>query len=212
MGRARDQVGAFQERLLEVGADEPENVGHVVHDHGIHVGRVEILADFRDRFPVQYHAFAEDDEFRPVKIQQFTGGGHIDLVGVLGQDRETHHGRAFRMGIARNEIPEGAHGLRAQMSAPADEVVHYLPNASGFAAAVRAVNVVDHRAEKSGIGHLPAYEPHLDFRAAEVFSHFLFQQPFHFRDEVRSLIVEDVGLIKGFRFPVLGVAKRRVHN
>ena len=66
MRGAGHQVRALRERLLEMGPDQPQHVGHVVHDHGVETLLVQETADLGHRLLVQHHALAEDDQLRPV--------------------------------------------------------------------------------------------------------------------------------------------------
>ena len=109
------------------------------------------------------------------------------------------------MRVAGDEVPERAHGLRAEMPAPADVVVHYAAHAARFAAAVGTVDIVDHGAEHCRIGHLPAYNTGFDFGAAQVFPELFFEQPLHLGDEIRPLVIKYLGVIESLRLFVLGI-------
>ena len=101
---SRNQVGPFDKGLLEVGTDEPQHMSHVVHQHSIDLLGIKELADLGHRFLVQDHAFAENDQLGPVRIDEFQRGRHINHVRIVGQDREIDHGRALRTGVSGHKI------------------------------------------------------------------------------------------------------------
>ena len=93
-------------------------MGRIVHKHRIDPRLIQIPSDFCNRFAVQKHALAENDQFRPAGVDQFEGRRDIDLVRVLRQHGKICHRRPFSVGIAGDEVPKRAHRLRAEMAAP----------------------------------------------------------------------------------------------
>ena len=176
VGGAGDQVRPFGERLLEMGSHQPQDVGHVVEDDGLDLLLPEELPDLPDRFAVEDHALAEDDQLRPVFVDDPAGRLHVDLVGILRQDRKVHDGGLFRPRVDPDEIVEGAHRLGAQVAAPDHVVVQDRADPPGFRLPVAAVQIIDQGAEDHGIGHLAADHPGLDLPAAQVAGHLLLQQ------------------------------------
>ena len=208
--RARHEVGAVRERQLEVRADQPEHVGHVVHhDRGDRV-LVEERPDLGDRLGVQDHALAEHDELRAALLDELERRGDVDPVGVVGQDGEVHDRRPLGPRIARHEVLERPHRLGRQVAAPADVVVHHPADAPGLAPAVVPVEVVDHRAEHGRVGHLTADRAGLDLRGAEEGPKLPLDHAFHVGDELRPLVVEDLGVVERVERSMLRVAERRV--
>ena len=136
---------------------------------------------------------------------------HVDLVGILRQDRKVHDGGLFRPRIDADEIVEGAHRLGAQVAAPDDVVVQDRADPPGFRLPVAPVQIIDQGAEDHGIGHLAADHPGLDLPAAQVAGHLLLQQLLHAFDEIRSLVVEDLRIVVGSEGAVLGIAEGGIH-
>ena len=81
-----------------------------------------------------------------------------------------------------------------------------------FTFAVRPVYIIDHRAEHNRIGHLSGYWPGLHFAAAQKLAQFSDQQLLDFSDKIGALIVEHLGLFKGFDPLMLTVAAYRIHD
>jgi len=44
---------------------------------------------------VEDHALAEDDQLRPLLVDETLGGLDVDLVGIPGQDRKVRDGGPF---------------------------------------------------------------------------------------------------------------------
>ena len=179
---------------------------HIVHD-----GRLDaLLADefhqLRHRLLVEHHRLAEDHEFRSVFCQQHLGRLGIDAVRVVRADREIHDHLLFGDGIGRNVIVERAHGLRRQVSAAHDVVVHDPAQPLRRALAIHTVLEVHERREYGGVGHLAGGHAGLDLRAAEVFLHLLDKHRLDLRDEIRALIIEDLRIIERLLLLMLGVA------
>ncbi len=210
MRGAGDEVGALREGLLEVGAGEAQHMSHVVQDDGIEPGLVHEAADFGHRFLVEHHALAEDDELGAMLLDEFEGTGHVDAIPVAWLHGEVDHRGLVGVGIDGHVVLEGAHRLRAQVSALADVVVHDHPQALGLALAVPAVAVVHQGGEQGGIGHLPADDPGLHLGGAEEAAHLALEGLLHLVDEAGALVVEDVRLVEGLQLAVLGVAEGRV--
>ena len=171
---------------------------------------VDEAADLGHRLLVEHHALAEDDELRPVLLDELEGAGHVDAVLVAGQHREVDHRRPVGARVDGHEVLEGAHGLGAQVPALADVVVHDHPQALGLALAVPAVEVVHQGGEDGGVGHLPADHPGLHLGGAQEAAHLALEGLLHLVDEAGALVVEDVGVVEGLQLAVLGVAEGRV--
>ena len=210
VGRAGDDVGALDERLLEVRTDQAEHVRHVVHEHGGDARRVQELAHLVDGLGVEHHALAEDDELGALLLEHVEERGHVRLVRVLAQHGDVDDRRELGARVARHVVAERAHRLGAQVAALADVVVDDLGDPPRLRLAVGPVEVVDERAEDGGVGHLAAHGAGLDLGTAEVGAQLAHQQPLHLVDEPGALVVEDVGVVEGLGLLVLGVAARGV--
>ena len=105
MGGSGHDIGAFLEGLLEIRSDQTQNMGHVVHQQAIQFQFVKYCTDFADRFTVNDHALAQDNQLRPMLLNQFAGGGHIYFVRVVRQHRKINYRRFLPFWIAHNKIP-----------------------------------------------------------------------------------------------------------
>ena len=139
MGRTGDNIGPFLKGLLKIGTHQPQHMGHVVHQHAIQLKLIDDGPQFSNRLFVNHHAFAQNNQFRPVFDHQFPGGRNIDFKGVVFQHRKVHHRRLFPLWIAHDKIPQRPHGLGAQVSAFDDVIVHHFADAALFAFAVGPV-------------------------------------------------------------------------
>ena len=212
VGRARHEVGALVERLLEMRPDEAEDVRHVVHEHGVDADGVEEGADFVDRLGVQHHALAEDDELWALPLDEIEERRHVGLVRIVGQHRDVDDRGHLGARVAGHVVAQGAHRLGAQVAALGDVVVDDLADAARLRLAVGAVEVVDEGAEHGRVGHLPADHAGLDLRAAQVGAQLVGEQTLDLVDEAGALIVEDLEVVEGLGLLVLGVAERGVHD
>ena len=212
MGGPGHQVRPFGKRQLEVGTNKPQHMGHVVHHHGVYLLVLQEPTDLGHRLPMDNHTLSEDDQFRPVFINQFLRAKDIYLIRVMGQHREIYHGGALGPRVPGHKVLECAHGLGAQVSSLSNMVVHHLTNPARLLLAVGAIYVVQHGAKDGGVGHLPADEPCLHFLAAEKFLHLTFQQSLHFFDKLGCLVVKNFGIVKRLGLFVLGIAEGRVHD
>ena len=128
-------------------------MGHVIHDRGGNVLLVHELADGGHRFLVEHHALAENNEFRTVAVNELLGLFHVDLVDVVLTDGEIYHGGALRNRVNGDIVMQCAHGLRRQVAALDDMVVHDVAQALGGMLAVQAVLPVHQGGEHRHIGH-----------------------------------------------------------
>ena len=111
-----------------------------------------------------------------------------------------------------HKIPERSHGLTAEVPSLADVVTHDGLHAPGFPFSVRAVQVIHQGAVNGHVGHLSADDAGLHLTATQVGLKFRFQEPFHFRNEIRPLVIKNIRIIKGFCVLVLGITKGRIHD
>ena len=118
-----DDVGALGERLLE-GAVEPEDVGHVEHDHRLLRPVLDDVGDELDGLLIDEHALAEDHELGPVLPADLGELRKVRLIRIIRQDREIDDTLLARGRILLHEVEQGAHGLGAQVAALAEVVVH----------------------------------------------------------------------------------------
>ena len=81
--RSSDNIGPLQERLLEVGADETQDMSHIVHDQGLFLPCFYHCPQRGQRLAMQNHALPQDDEFRLMAIQKLFGTLQVDLVGIF---------------------------------------------------------------------------------------------------------------------------------
>jgi len=160
---------------------------------------------------MQCDALAEDYQLGLILFYEKLASGDIDLIRILGQHREVYQSGLFSVRISCNKIPQGTHGLSAEMSALYDMVIQYLPNSSWLALAVTAVDVIDHRTEDRRIGHLPADHTSLNLHAAQKRAQLLFQQSLYFAYEICALIVKHLRLCEGLDLLVLAVPAGRIH-
>src|SRR4030067_3628764 len=96
-----------------------------------------------------------------------TTGGNIYFVRVVSQDGEVDYGWSFRFGIAGHKIPQGPHGLGAEMASLDDVIVHDLAHSSWLGFSGGPVDKVNHSAEYNGVGHLTADGPRLQLTASQ---------------------------------------------
>jgi len=212
VSRSGDQVRPFGKWLLKVGPQQSQNMGHVVQDDGIDFLLPEEIPDLPDGFPVEDHAFAEDDQFRPDFVDDPTGFLHIDFVGIFGQYRKVRNGRFFQSPVVSDEVVEGAHGLCAEMAPADDVVVQNRADPSGFRFSIAPVQVIDQAAEDHGVGHLSAQHPNLDFPTFKIAIHLFLEQCLHMVDEIRPLVVEDLRIVVGTERAVFRVSEGRIHD
>ena len=206
VGRARDNLCALFKRLLEMIADEAEHMRHVVHDGGLDALLVDKLADLGDRLFIKDHGLAEDDELGLVLREQNLRLFYVDLVGVILADREVDDHLFFGDGVDGDVVVERAHGLRRQVAAADDVVVHDPAEPLRGALAVDAVFKVHHRGEDCRVRHLAGRDAGFYLRRAEELFHFLNEHGLDRRDEARALIVENLCVVERLLLFVLGVA------
>ena len=83
MGRAGHDVCSLLEGLLEIRAHQPEHMGHVIHQHTIQFECINDGAHFLNRFFMDDHAFAQDNQLRAVFGDQFPGGFNINFKRIV---------------------------------------------------------------------------------------------------------------------------------
>ncbi len=66
MGRTGNKVSSFFKRLLEIRANKPQHMGHVIHHHCIDSLAIQELTDLGNGLLVKDHTFSEYYEFGPV--------------------------------------------------------------------------------------------------------------------------------------------------
>ena len=206
VGRAGDDLCALFKRLLEMIADEAEHMRHIVHDGGIDALLVDKLADLGDRLFVKDHGLAEDDELGLVLREQNLRLLDVDLVGVILADREVDDHLFFGDGVDGDVVVERAHGLRRQVAAAHNVVVHDPAEPLRGALAVDAVFKVHHRREHRRVRHLAGRDAGLDLRRAEELFHFLNEHRLDGGNKARALIVENLCVVERLLLLVLGVA------
>src|SRR5664280_2703307 len=128
----------------------------------------------------------------------------------LSQHRDVDYRGHLGARVAGDVVAQGAHGLRAQVTAARDVVVEHLADAARLRFAVGAVEVVHERTEHGRVGHLAADDARLHLGAAEVRAQFVDKQALDFVDEPGPLVVEDLEVVEGLRLLVLGVPEGRV--
>ena len=104
VGRPRNHFGPLDKGLLEVGADEPQHMGHIVHQYGVDVLGIQELSDLGNRLLVKDHALAKDNQLGSVGINELQRGRDINHVGIVGQDREIHHSRPLRPRVSSHKV------------------------------------------------------------------------------------------------------------
>ena len=77
--------------------------------------------------------------FGAVFDNQFPGLFHIDFVRVVSQHRKIDYRRLLPFGITHYKIPQGTHGLRAQVAAFDNMIVHYFSNSTLLAFTVSPI-------------------------------------------------------------------------
>ena len=212
MGRTGDHVGALIKRLLKIRSHQPEDMGHVIHQHAVQGEFVDGLTDFSDGLAMDDHALSKDNQLRLVLGNQFAGRIDVNFKVVVRQDREIDHRRPLPLRVAHHIIPECAHGLGAQMSTLDDVIVHYLPYPALLAFTIGTIDMIHHCAEDGHIGHLPGDQSCLDFRAAQIALEFTRQQVLDLINKIRALVVEDIGLHESFNRLVLRIAPGRIED
>ena len=212
VGGAGDQVGSLGERLLKMGPQQSQDMGHVIHQDRGQAQVVDQAADRGHRFLVQDHAFAHDDQFGSMTFHDGPAGIDIHLVGVVGQDRKIDHRWKLGMAVADHKITQGAHRLGRQVAPLDDVVVHDASYAALFGFAIGAVEKIDHGGEDHHIGHLTGDGPGLYLAAVQIGLHLFGQRGFHGFNEIRALVIEDFGVGERFNRLVLGIAADRIHD
>jgi len=198
-----DDVGALGERLLE-GAVEPEDVGHVVHEHRFFRPALDDPGHEAHGLGVDEHAFAEDDELGPRLPEDFGEFGEVGFIGIVLQDGEVNDPLLPRGRVLVHEVEQGAHRLGAQMPAHAEVVVHDQAHPpEGNARGPFPVDELDDALEDDLVGHLPADRPKLDVLAPEEGREFLPGLDLDVADEIRALVKINLFALHG---PVLGIA------
>ena len=161
---------------------------------------------------MQNHALAKDDELRPVFIDQFQRGRHIDLVRVVNQHGEVCHSRALCARVVGDVVLQRTHRLGAQVTPLPNMVGDCTANSPRLCLAVSPIDIVHHRTENGRVSHLAADEAYLHILAAEEFLHFLFKHPFNLADEFRALVVENFGIVECLGPLVFSISKGRIHH
>ena len=210
MRRAGDNLRALLKRLLEMRPDETQHMRHVVHDGGVDLLLVHKRADLADRLFMQHHRLAEDDEFRLVTLDDLLGLFHVNLEEIFAQDREIDHGGFLRCGIYRDIVMQGAHRLRAEMSALDDVVVEDVAKPLRGVLAVKAVFIVHQRGEHGCVAHLSADHARLYLGAVKILAQLRDQRALDLVDKLRALIIEHLVVIERRSFLMLGIAEARV--
>jgi hypothetical protein len=128
------------------------------------------------------HAFAEDDQWGSMKLDQFLRLGQIDLIRILFPHRKMEHGRPFRPRIPGHEISQGPQGLGAEVASPSQMVVQHLADPAGLGSSIRTIEVIRQSAEGGRIGHLAADYPHFHLRTSKETADLIAQENLHLFD------------------------------
>ena len=169
MGGPGYKIRTLFKRFLEVGADQPQNVSHVVHDDRIHTQAIDYAANFCDGFPVEDHAFAKDNQLRRMFLDEGLAGIKVNLIGVFRQDRKIYHRRFFRQRVPGHKVSQRSHGLCTQMTALDDMVVHHFPEAPLFIFAVGSIDIINQCTEQSHVCHLAGNQAGFDLLTPKEF-------------------------------------------
>ena len=128
------------------------------------------------------------------------------------QTGEVHHGVALSHGVNGHIIVESAHGLCGQVAALDDVVVEDIAQTLRVVLPVQPVLPVHEGGEGGHIGHLAADGPGFHLGAAQILTHLLHQQLLHPVNELGALIIEDVFVVEGFNFFMLGVPESGIRG
>ena len=90
---AGNDISPFLKRLLKMRSDQPQHMGHVVHDKTIQAGLLNHGANFSHRFTMQRHAFSQNDKFGLLFEYDLSAGINVDLVLIFRYHREVDHRR-----------------------------------------------------------------------------------------------------------------------
>ncbi len=210
MGGGGYQVSPLVQRSLEVGPQQTEDMGGVIHQQrpGPHLR--DYLRHLPHRLRVQHHALAQDDELGMVLGDELRRPGDIYPVGVIRPQGEVNHRPVLGLGADGDAVPQRSHRLGAQVPAPADMVVHHAFEPLRLHLPVHPVEEVHQPAEHDGVCHLPADGPYLHLGAAQELAHLLRHRLLHLADEPRPLVVIDLSIPQPLELSVLGVSPRRV--
>jgi hypothetical protein len=138
--------------------------------------------------------------------------GRVDTARVVRQHRQAGHRRRFSGRVPGHEVPQGPHGLGAQVPAPQDVVVDHRAQAPGLVPTVVPIQVIHQRRIHGHVGHLPADHPRLRLHAVYEGPDLRHQAALHFLDEAGPLVVEDLRLVQSLQPAVLGVKEGGVQH
>ncbi len=112
--------------------DETYDMGHIIHQNGSRLFRMEELTDLRDRFGVKDHAFSEYDQLWVITFEQTCCFLQINPIGIVLTHRKIKHSIFFGNGILCNIITKSSHRLGTKVTALANMIIHHHRHAGLF--------------------------------------------------------------------------------